>query len=86
MDLATVQSVPCLYTHLPTGCEEGALRLIGEGRAWEGRVELCHEDRWGTICNEQWDTQDASVVCRQLGYAATGNSPPIGVCIVPLAD
>lgn len=42
------------------------IRIAGGGR--RGRVEIFHQGSWGTICDDDWDTQDASVVCRMMGY------------------
>ena len=33
----------------------------------EGRVEFCLGGRWGSICETDWDDDNAEVVCRQLG-------------------
>ena len=53
-------------------CDSGSLRLIGGTSVAEGRVEVCDESRWLTVCDDNWDDTDATVVCRQLGYSTNG--------------
>ena len=44
------------------------MRLVSSSFAHIGRVEVHYNESWGTVCNTQWDIQDANVICKQLGY------------------
>ena len=53
-------------------CTTGDLRLVGGNLPHIGRVEVCIDNQWGTVCHDFFDAKDASVVCRQLGYLSEG--------------
>ena len=55
-----------------TVCTTGGIRLVGGTSALEGRVEVCNNNQWGTVCDDFWGTTDANVACRQLGFSGTG--------------
>ena len=50
---------------------DGDLRLVNGGTQFEGRLEVCLGDQWGTICDDYWKSNplNAQVACRQLGFS-----------------
>ncbi|PIK61635.1 putative deleted in malignant brain tumors 1 protein-like, partial [Apostichopus japonicus] len=47
---------------------EGSLKIVDGFSVYSGRIEIYHNGEWGTICDDDWDDDDAQVACRQLGY------------------
>ena len=44
------------------------MRLENGLNETEGRVEVCNNGQWGTICSDHFDLIDGQVLCRQLGF------------------
>ena len=54
-------------------CRDGDIQLQGvTGHNSFGRVEICINGSWGALCGPEATNRDASVICRQLGFAAQG--------------
>ena len=57
---------------VPSNCTNGDLRLQNGLNTREGKVEVCVDGFWGTVCSNSWDSREASVVCKQLGFMNSG--------------
>ena len=57
-----------LYNAASSRCENGDIRLVGGAAKNLGRLEICFGNLWGSVCDDLFDSNEAQVVCRQLGY------------------
>ncbi|XP_040576272.1 lysyl oxidase homolog 2B [Lepeophtheirus salmonis] len=48
--------------------KEGDLRLVDGRDKYEGNLQIFHDGRWGSVCDDEWDMSDAIVACKQLGF------------------
>ena len=55
-----------------SNCIDGDIRLVGGSTAVEGRVEVCLNNVWGAVCDDSFNSEEARVVCGQLGFQRSG--------------
>ena len=65
-------------------CTHGDIQLESGRNGREGTLRVCIGGVWSTVCSSGWDSQDAAVVCRQLGFPISGslNSDQCNNCII----
>ena len=61
-------------------CTNGAVRLMDGIIENEGRVEVCVNGVWGTVCDQGFTKTDANIICKQLGLPDTGR--PLLIVII----
>ena len=74
----------CSKVQLPEStpkCTERDVRLVNGSGPNEGRVEVCYNGTWSSVCNIQ--SSVASVICKQLGYTSSG-CKEVHVCMLQL--
>ncbi|XP_029923218.1 scavenger receptor cysteine-rich type 1 protein M160-like [Myripristis murdjan] len=57
------------YARLEITCSE-SVRLVNGNSLCSGRVEVKSDQSWSSVCEAEFDQQDAEVVCRELGCGA----------------
>lgn len=69
---AKYSNATCLY-HVHTNDIEVLHCASNWNATIEGRVEICWDNLYGTVCDDRWDDLEARVVCRQLQHSSAGS-------------
>ena len=62
-----------------SNCNTGDIRLVNGSSPLEGRLEVCINNAWGTVCHDSFSKDDAEVACRQLGNITGTYTTPYAV-------
>lgn len=61
----------CYVNFIDCQCTHGDVHLVGGAGDYEGNVQVCVNSTWGHVCDDGWGSNEAEVVCLQLGYSAS---------------
>ena len=72
------------YNPFIAACTQGDIRLVAGALSNEGRVEICNQNQWGSVCDMGWGIPDARVACYHAGYSGDASSEAITIicCII----
>lgn len=66
-------------TTFKADCDDGDIRLNNGSNELEGRVEVCFNNAWGSVCGNDFGDGEAQVVCnyvsRKMGYLYNNSIP-----------
>lgn len=59
----------CFIYYTGDNCTDNSIQLVdGDGYS-SGRLEVCYEGTWGTVCSMGFGLTAGDVVCKQLGFS-----------------
>lgn len=64
--------VVTVLSFITVDCNTGEIRLVGGSDNTEGRVELCIEGKWNSVCGDHWGNSESYIVCSELGLVPSG--------------
>ena len=58
--------VPYFPFHSVSSCLHGTVQLVGGVTPYGGRLQICNNGKWATVCSTNFGSVSASVICKQL--------------------
>ena len=60
------------FWYIAGNCTSGEVQLVDGKSKYEGRLEVCYEGSWTSLCSYGVNSRVAAVVCRQLNFTTIG--------------
>ena len=57
-------------------CTDGAARLVGSVKEYEGIVMICFNETWSILCagsDNKWNMDTATIICRSMNFTGSGS-------------